>query len=32
MKDLAAVRIAFVRDGDLYLDLMYDSGTMRFAR
>ena len=32
MKDLAAVRIAFIRDGDLYLDLMYDSGTMKFAR
>ena len=32
MKDLAAARIAFMRDGDLYLDLMYDSGTMKFAR
>ena len=32
MKDLAAVRIAFLRDGELYLDLMYDSGTMKFAR
>jgi heat shock protein HslJ len=32
MKDLAAVRIAFMREGDLYLDLMYDSGTMKFAR
>lgn len=32
LKDLAAARIAFVRDGDLYLDLMYDTGTMRFAR
>jgi para-nitrobenzyl esterase len=32
MKDLAAARIAFMRDGDLYLDLMYDTGTMRFAR
>lgn len=32
MKDLAAARIAFLRDGDLYLDLMYDSGTMKFAR
>ena len=31
MKDLAAARIAFLRDGDLYLDLMYDSGTMKFA-
>jgi len=32
MKDLAAARIAFMRDGDLYLDLMYDTGTMMFAR
>lgn len=31
-KDLAAARIAFMRDGDLYLDLMYDTGTMKFAR
>ncbi len=32
MKDLAAARIAFLRDGKLYLDLMADSGTMKFAR
>jgi len=32
MKDLAAARIAFMRDGDLYLDLMYDTGTMKFTR
>ena len=32
MKDLAAARIAFMRDGKLYLDLMYDSGTMKFGR
>ncbi|MDX2314656.1 MAG: META domain-containing protein [Gammaproteobacteria bacterium] len=32
MKDLAAARIAFMRDGYLYLDLMYDTGTMKFAR
>ena len=32
MKDLAAARIAFMREGDLYLDLMYDTGTMKFAR
>ncbi len=32
MKDLAAARIAFMRDGDLYLDLMYDTCTMKFAR
>ena len=31
-KDLAAARIAFLRDGKLYLDLMYDTGTMKFAR
>lgn len=32
MKDLAAAKIAFVRDGNLFLDLMYDSGTMKFSR
>jgi heat shock protein HslJ len=32
MKDLAAAKIAFMREGNLYLDLMYDSGTMQFAR
>lgn len=32
MKDLTAARIAFVRDGNLFLDLMYDSGTMQFSR
>ncbi len=32
MKDLGAARIAFMRDGNLYLDLMYDTGTMKFAR
>lgn len=32
MKDLAAARIAFMRDGYLYLDLMYDTGTMKFTR
>ena len=32
MKDLAAARIAFLRDGELYLDLLYDTGTMKFAR
>lgn len=32
MKDLAGARIAFMRDGNLYLDLMYDTGTMKFAR
>jgi para-nitrobenzyl esterase len=32
MKDLAAARIAFLRDGELYLDLLYDTGTMKFTR
>ena len=32
MKNLTAARIVFVRDGNLYLDLIYDSGTMKFAR
>jgi heat shock protein HslJ len=32
MKNLAAAKIVFMRDGNLYLDLMYDSGTMKFAR
>ena len=32
MKDLAAARIAFMHEGNLYLDLMYDTGTMKFAR
>lgn len=32
LEDLAAVRIAVLRDGELYLDLMYDTGTMKFAR
>ena len=31
LKDLAAARIAFMRDGNFYLDLMYDSGTMKFT-
>lgn len=32
IKDLAAARIAFMGGSNLYLDLMYDSGTMKFAR
>ena len=32
MKDLTAARIAFMRGGNLYLDLMYDTGTMKFVR
>ena len=30
MRQLEAVRIFFIEDGDLYLDLFADSGTMRF--
>jgi len=30
--DLAAATIFFVRAGDLYLDLQYDTGTMQFGR
>ena len=29
---LSATAIYFFNDGDLYIDLMYDSGTMRFSR
>jgi len=32
LKDLARAAIPFFRNGNLYLDLPYDSGTMRFAR
>lgn len=32
IKDLNAARIYFFRDGNLYLDLMYDTGTMMFGR
>ena len=32
LKDLDRAAIPFFRDGNLYLDLPYDSGTMRFAR
>jgi len=31
LKDLAAATIYFFREGDLYLDLKYDSGTMKFS-
>ena len=31
-KDLGAAAIYFFKDGFLYLDLKYDSGTMKFAR
>lgn len=29
-KDLGAAAVFFLKDGDLYIDLKYDSGTMRF--
>lgn len=32
LKDLARAVIYFFRDGNLYLDMQYDSGTMRFNR
>jgi heat shock protein HslJ len=32
VENLNAAAIHFMRDDDLYIDLMYDSGTMRFAR
>ena len=31
-KDLIAAAIYFFKDGFLYLDLKYDSGTMKFGR
>jgi heat shock protein HslJ len=32
VRGLSAAAIFFIRDGDLYLDLKYDSGTMRFSK
>ena len=32
LKDLGGAAIYFMRDGDLYIDLKYDTGTMRFER
>jgi len=32
LKDLGRAVIYFIRDGNLYLDLAYDSGTMKFER
>lgn len=32
IKDLSAASIYFFRNGDLYLDLKYDSGTMKLLR
>jgi len=31
VRGLTAVTIYFIKDGDLYIDLKYDSGTMRFS-
>ena len=31
LKSLSAARIYFLHEGDLYLDLKYDTGTMKFA-
>ena len=32
IKDLNASKIFFFSDGDLYMDLKYDAGTMKFSR
>ena len=32
VKGLSAAAIYFLKDGDLYIDLKYDSGTMRFSK
>ena len=32
VRGLSAATIYFIKDGDLYLDLKYDSGTMRFSK
>jgi hypothetical protein len=32
VRDLAGAAGWFLKDGDLYVDLKYDTGTMRFAR
>lgn len=32
VKGLSAAAIYFIKDGDLYIDLKYDSGTMRFSK
>lgn len=31
VKGLSAAAIYFIKDGDLYIDLKYDSGTIRFS-
>ena len=32
VRDLSAASIYFLKDGDLYIDLQFDSGTMRFSK
>ncbi len=32
LKDLSAAALYFIKNGDLYLDLKYDTGTMKFAK
>ena len=32
VRELTAAAIYFIKDGDLYIDLKYDSGTMRFSK
>ena len=32
VRGLSAATIYFIQEGDLYLDLKYDSGTMRFSK
>jgi len=32
LRDLNSAAIYFIREGDLYIDLKYDSGTMKFSR
>jgi len=32
VRGLSAAAIYFIREGELYIDLKYDSGTMRFSK
>jgi hypothetical protein len=32
VRGLSAAAIYFIKDGDLYIDLKYDTGTMRFSK
>jgi heat shock protein HslJ len=32
LKDLSAAAIYFIKNGDLYIDLKYDTGTMKFSK